>query len=83
MKDYLITYDEYGDYIGYQVYTDKASSLKDLLINFAKYCGDDSPTFEKAIGAMVSVEEFIELWNRFSSTAICGIYEIDNIVYDR
>ena len=82
MKDYLITYDEYGDYSGYQVYTDKANSLEELFIRFADYCGDNHKTFEKAICAMESIDEYIEVWNRFSSTKICGIYEISNIIYD-
>ena len=82
MKKYLITYDEFGDYIGYRIYTEDVYSLKELFVRFADYCGDNCKTFEKAMCAMETIDEYIEVWNRFSSTRICGIYEISNIIYE-
>lgn len=80
MKDYLILYEGCWDSVSADVYT--VNSLEELFIRFADDWGENHKTFEKAMSAMETIDEYMEVWNRFSNTRIVGIYEINKIVYE-
>ncbi len=79
MNKYVIVSDRFSDYNDTAEF--EASSLKDLFAQFAEYNGDDYRIHLKAMNAMETVEDFVDLWDKFSSTRISAIYEISNIIY--
>ena len=75
MNKYLIVYDcdEFVSII--------ADSLKDCIIAFADWCGDDSSLFEKAMSRMETTDEIVCLFERFSSTKIQSIMKVSETIY--
>lgn len=74
---YLILYNDND------VFFCEATNLCDCIRQLAGYTGDCSALFEKAINGLSETEDFIAMYNHFSSYRIERVYLIDKIIYDK
>ena len=77
-EQYLILYD--NDTV---FHTKNAVSFKDCLIQFLDHIGENKPLIRKALNAMDTEKEMVELVNvMVEYEEIENVYKIDRVVYE-
>lgn len=79
-KKYLVIYN-YGSN-GDSTELFETTSVKDCIIKFAIYVGDDCELFRKALTGCESDNDCIEMYKMFGAYLIKAIYTIGNVVYE-
>lgn len=74
-EQYLILYDDC------YFHTDNAVSVKDCLIQFLDYTGNNVPLIRKALNGMETEKDMVDLINAITSEKIDCIYKIDKQIY--
>ena len=77
-KQYLVVYENRADDTAVKLF--EAADVKDCIIQFAIYVGDDCELFRRALIGCESDRECIEMYGRFGSCGIDEIYTVDNVV---
>ena len=76
-EQYLILYDYERIFR-----TNNAVSLKDCLVQYLDYTGNNRPLLRKALNGMETEQEMIELINAMTTYTIEHIFKIDKVVYE-
>jgi hypothetical protein len=75
-EKYLIIYSDDALF-----YTDNSVSINDCLIQFLDYTGYNLPLIRKALNAMETDEEAIELIEKMTGEIIRAFYRLDKVIY--
>lgn len=78
-KQYLVLYEDWGGNTDVKLF--EAADVKDCIIQFAIYVGDDCELFRKALIGSESDRECIEMYGKFGNHDIDEIYTVDNVVW--
>ena len=76
-EQYLILYDYERVFC-----TNNAVSLKDCLVQYLDYTGNNRPLLRKALNGMETEQEMVELINAMTTYTIEHIFKIDKVIYE-
>lgn len=77
-EEYLILYDD-----NCYFYTSNAVSVKDCIIQFLDYTGNNVPLIRKALNGLEEEKDMIDLINAMTDECIGYVYKIDKQIYSK